>query len=212
MPPRALVNDLWEGPLPDELQDLSVAEKLMIARAFTFTQLHTCTRKGNPSDRQKRIQGNTISFAQDAALLLLDALPLHPSKLGDFLVLYFTDEDYKTSRYSRQYTVRRQKVQDALMWLRLHNPFYADISVDKDILASLPEDGIPPELEERIMCSEAHTPSLQQCGPADASFQGSSDSTTDTTYPFRAAVIDVEGEGINPVSLWNAALTGREKS
>ena len=89
MPPRALVNDLWEGPLPEELQDLSVAEKLMITRAFTFTQLHTCTRKGNPSDRQKRIQGNTISFAQDVASLLLDALPLHPSKLEDFLLLYF---------------------------------------------------------------------------------------------------------------------------
>ena len=50
--------------------------------------------------------------------------------------------------------------------------------MDEDILASLPENGIPSELIETIIRSDAHAPSLQQYGPADASFQGSSDDNT----------------------------------
>ena len=42
--------------------------------------------------------------------------------------------------------------------------------MDEDILASLSENGIPAELLERVAHLEAHAPSLQQYGVADASF------------------------------------------
>ena len=102
---------------------------------------------------------------------------------------------------------------EALLWLRCHNPFYATISIDESILAALPEDGVPIEILQQAVHLDAPFPSLQQSGPADASAkdQGEKD-VSDHPYPFRAAVIDVEGEGIDPINLWNAALTGHEKS
>ena len=42
--------------------------------------------------------------------------------------------------------MRRQVVYDALVWLKLHNPIYADVHIDGSRLAHLPEDDMPDEL------------------------------------------------------------------
>jgi hypothetical protein len=46
----------------------------------------------------------------------------------------------------KTFRVRRRVVYQALLWLRNHNPIYADISIDSDRLEELPEDGVPQEL------------------------------------------------------------------
>jgi len=49
--------------------------------------------------------------------------------------------------------VRRGKVIWALHWLVQHNPVYKDITIDYELLALLPSDGIPTELR-KIDCTE----------------------------------------------------------
>ncbi|KAJ7660155.1 hypothetical protein DFH06DRAFT_910375, partial [Mycena polygramma] len=41
-------------------------------------------------------------------------------------------------------TVRKERVQKALEWLKIHNHLYADVPVNQETLAALPEDGILP--------------------------------------------------------------------
>ena len=43
-------------------------------------------------------------------------------------------------------TVRKQKVHDALIWLRNNNPHYSELIINEDALDSLPENGVPPAL------------------------------------------------------------------
>ncbi|CAN0231991.1 unnamed protein product, partial [Ascophyllum nodosum] len=44
--------------------------------------------------------------------------------------------------------VRRQRVFDALNWLKANNPFYSDISINTDNLNSLPDNGSLQDLYE----------------------------------------------------------------
>ncbi|CAB4005608.1 Hypothetical predicted protein [Paramuricea clavata] len=46
----------------------------------------------------------------------------------------------------RDFTVRRHKVLEAVLWLKTNNPFFKDIEIDRDVIQSLPENGIPDEL------------------------------------------------------------------
>ncbi|CAH3103919.1 unnamed protein product, partial [Pocillopora meandrina] len=48
---------------------------------------------------------------------------------------------------------KRQRVSCALHWLVQHNPVYKDITIDYELLAFLPSDGIPTELR-KIYCTE----------------------------------------------------------
>jgi len=60
----------------------------------------------------------------------------------------------------RDCRVRRQKVLQAITWLKDKNPFYADIVIDYDALACLPEDGIPqdfPAVEDQQSNEEQET-------------------------------------------------------
>src|SRR6266496_3812720 len=40
----------------------------------------------------------------------------------------------------RDFTVRKSKVCRALLWLRENNPYYNDITIDREILESLPKN------------------------------------------------------------------------
>ena len=126
MPQFALANDLWAGPVPLELQDLTEAERIFISRGFTFTQLHTIPAKDAPEHRQKRQQGHTVSFPQNSAQLL-NMLPLDVDRAREFLTVYYTGSDRRVVRQAKQYVVRRTEVEAALRWLKVHNIIYVDM-------------------------------------------------------------------------------------
>jgi hypothetical protein len=48
---------------------------------------------------------------------------------------------------SKEFTVRRFKVQNALLWLKQNNPVYSDIMIGQDRLELLPIDGEMPDIE-----------------------------------------------------------------
>ena len=80
-----------------------------------------------------------------------------------------------------------------------HNPFYADVLVDADALASLPADGPLPGVGVRAAAADVGL----AVGPADAQQEG----PTVAGMPLNAAVLDTEGEGLLPRDLWQEALS-----
>lgn len=53
-----------------------------------------------------------------------------------------------------EFIVRRQKVADALAWLKEHNPFYAAIHIDPQALDALPADGNVDQHVRRILVAD----------------------------------------------------------
>ncbi|CAB3983695.1 Hypothetical predicted protein [Paramuricea clavata] len=68
-------------------------------------------------------------------------LPSHVADLPVLIVRRHGAEDTH-----RDFTVRRHKVLEAVLWLKTNNPFFKDIEIDRDVIQSLPENGIPDEL------------------------------------------------------------------
>ena len=58
-----------------------------------------------------------------------------------------------------QFRVRREKILNALLWLRANNTFYQDIDIDHDRIHTLPEDGIPLGIQqmEEDSCESSET-------------------------------------------------------
>ena len=89
---------------------------------------------------QHGYKGHILNLSQDIQTLL-DTLPPSVTDLP-ILVLRQTGANDSYSNF----TVRRQKVLDALLWLQRNNPFYKSTVIDHNILQQLPENGVPQEI------------------------------------------------------------------
>ena len=198
LPPAALANGNLALPLPPPLRDLTIAEQTFIARGHNLIRLHTLPGRSQPEDRQSSLRGNVISFPQNAGTVFA-SLPRPLANAPEMLTVLFTRDSQADLSRCPEFRVRRQVVHDALLWLRAHNPFYADIQLDTVALNQLPIDGIPPSV-----AIETNVPhSAPEQGAADAQVSAS---TVD--LPLGAAVLDTEGEDILPPDMWRRALAG----
>ncbi len=122
---------MYPGEVPDELKELSEIEEMLIAQVCAVMSVYRL-RGG-----QLGYRGNVINFSQDIQDFTTQ-LPRHPSSL-DVLVVRRKSANDPTA--FRDFIVRRSKVFRALIWLKENNPYYNDITIDKEILDSLPENG-----------------------------------------------------------------------
>lgn len=105
-------------------------EDMLIARIKTYMQVRYT--KG----RQLCYQDHIINFPQDITEIAAK-LPRLPE---DTDLVIIRRDDVDMSRHI-DFTVRRQKVLDALEYKIAHDPAYADLEIDQDALMSLPENG-----------------------------------------------------------------------
>lgn len=75
---------------------------------------------------------------------LTNSLPHYPK---DIPIIVVSMKGKGKGNTFKDVTVRRNKVEDALQWLSLHNPLYKDIKINQDSLNSLPQNGIPSDLQ-----------------------------------------------------------------
>lgn len=123
-------NDMDPGEVPEELQELTEIEEMLIAQVFTVMSVYRL-RGG-----QHGYRGNVINFPQDVQEFTTH-LPRHPSTLN---VLIVRRQSVNDPMAFRDFRVRRDKVARALLWLKEHNYYYKDINIDNETLDSLPED------------------------------------------------------------------------
>ncbi|KAK3917798.1 ATP-dependent DNA helicase [Frankliniella fusca] len=122
-------NCMDPGVVPEELCNLTYIEKQLIARIHPVISLYRV--KGN----QMKYSGNIINFTQDVQEVA-DVLPLRVSEINSILTFKL-----KTSSGYKDFNVRREKVFQALVWLKKHNELYHDIVISEKNLDSLPVDG-----------------------------------------------------------------------
>lgn len=142
-------NYMIPSPVPKQLQDLTQFEEMLITPAFPVMHVYT-----KPRDGQRAYKGHVLTLPQDVQQLA-DVLPRCPK---DLPVIIFTVNG--KDNCSTDFVVRRKIVSDALHWLtdmnedeEPNNPLYRNITIDKQIVASLPENGILKNVT-RIECGQ----------------------------------------------------------
>ena len=148
LPIFSVANNFQIGKTPPELMDLTLSEKLLISKyrpkMYVVKLRSTC----GPQAQQKGLKGNTITFAQDV-VKMASTLPANPDILTDHLRVVFIGKSRPTSDMLKKvFTVRREKVYNALNFLSENNPVYADVTISNTV--DLPIDDVPKEIMETL--------------------------------------------------------------
>ena len=131
----SLENSMIPSSIPDELQNLIHVEKMLITRALPIMQVYI--KPGG----QSGYLGDCITNLPQNLKELAKALPRYPKDLA-IIIVKVKGKDNKFN----DVTVRKQKVHNALLWLKNNNPHYSEVLINDQALNSLPENGVQPEL------------------------------------------------------------------
>lgn len=138
-PPESLANGLWVGEVPDALKSLGFFEKLLISRVRFMMYVV----KSQSSNRNK-LRGNIMTF-RSPTQKIYDALP-PPRKDMETVLAYVhmgPSPPDGTSMSRLPVFVRRNKVKEALEWLKQNHIGYKDTDIDEVSLNEYGEDDIP---------------------------------------------------------------------
>lgn len=138
LPLKSLANNLWIGSIPEQLRDLTYAERVLIARV----RHNRCVVR--VASGRGRLSANAIMFSNPTATVWR-MLPPSVDELSEVLAVVFmgpvrpAEDDWGRTPM----LVRRNRVADALSWLKLNHRDYEDLEVPVDNLESYPLCGIP---------------------------------------------------------------------
>ena len=153
--------------VPEILSNLSGAEQMLIARLAPTVHVHLLKHGGIVS------KGHCIAFPQ-AVQEPATILPRPPAEVGIICVRRQGKGDTH-----KDFRVRRDNVEGALLLLMDNNPAYGDVVIDGTRIENLPEDGELPNLRT-VEFSE--TERMNDQGPAPQQLDvGETDSTDDST-------------------------------
>ncbi|KAJ6487818.1 hypothetical protein C8R45DRAFT_827490 [Mycena sanguinolenta] len=135
IPKFALANHAWIGPVPEQLRDLSYAEQVMIAKV----RHNRCVMRVN--------SGRCFCLVDDRLTVVKVYHKLPPSRdeINEVLAFVFLgsaaprQEDFDRTPM----LVRRDKVAEALEWLKLNHEGYSDLEISYENLASYKLHNIP---------------------------------------------------------------------
>lgn len=110
--------------LPDQLKGLTTAEKALIQRISPLIPLHHI-KQGCFG-----LQGHTCAFEQNVT----DFVHVLPRLADDVTIIkilgHMRNEIGSSTTNPKMFTVHRNKVEEALVWLCLHNKEYKDVQID----------------------------------------------------------------------------------
>ena len=158
-PPLSLANGTYLGPVPSELLDLTPIEEAMIARCRAkcwIVQLKEESQTVVMPETQRGVCGHIIIYPQRPS----EIARVLPPSINDLLTpicVLFVGANPPTLEWLREKAkplcVRREKVRNALKWLKENNPLYIDIEINNDLLDTLDENHILPYHIEHIVPS-----------------------------------------------------------
>ncbi|KAF4617978.1 hypothetical protein D9613_013011 [Agrocybe pediades] len=150
VPLRALANGLWIGEVPTVLKNLTFAEQLLVSRV---KHNHCLVRVS--SGRAKMI-ANCITFAIPTARVY-HTLPPSREELSEVLACVFLGVEVPTDdQFARTpLLVRRNRVSEALEWLKVNHADYEDLNISKENLDSYFLSGVPVIVNFRKVASDS---------------------------------------------------------
>ena len=176
MPPESLANSFWIGPIPLVLQNLTFAEKMLISRI----RHNKCLVR--VSSGRAKMTANVIMFS-NPTVEVYHALPPSRRDISEILAFVFqgpvqpNESDIKRTPM----LVRRNKVKDALEWLKLNHTDYEDLHISLENLNDYPLVGVPVNIEYSKSDPDSGNKIASAMSVYDNEFE---DGTTDGPCPF----------------------------
>ena len=200
VPALALANRTFLGHVPEQLKDLTPVEESMIA---------LCRAKCCVVQLKEENEGQSIPFNQRGMKGHIIIYPQRPERIATVLpptiddivtpiCVIFVGSSPPTAEWLKEkakpLSVRREKVRNALIWLKRHNQLYKDILIDNERLDRIPTDTILPFHVQHVLPNDAQDILTSRY---DASVSLENDASTEDQspdIPFQNVVItDVDG-------------------
>jgi hypothetical protein len=205
-------NGMWVGNVPDQLRGLTIPEQKLISlyrHNSCIIKLHSPWH--SPDTAQPALKGNCITFPQNLSNIAT-SLPLSPNELSASIKIVFVGSSMPSRQHLRKIlTVRRQRIFNALVWLKGNNLLYSHISLDKHIIAALPVDDVPESIWETIDFilddKNAHAEREGYVEDPLTSNQAMSEEATSDFIPINpSGVLDVNGASVSVEDINNQML------
>lgn len=138
LPKLALANGNWLGEVPDQLKGLTFLENMLISRV----RHNACVLKVHSSGQYK-MRANAVMFNVPMPKVYR-VLPPSKEELEEILAFIFIGPEPTPDMHKRLPSfVRRNKVKDALEWLKVNHEEYSDLEISYSNLNQYPEGGPP---------------------------------------------------------------------
>ncbi|KAJ7433342.1 hypothetical protein B0H11DRAFT_1732885, partial [Mycena galericulata] len=121
----------------------------MIARCRAKCWIIQLKEEGDYSTpiTQRGVRGHVIVYPQKPSAIA-KVLPPSVDEVITPICVIFVGSNPPTSEWlqkkAKPLTVRKEKVLNALRWLRSHNPFYKDVEIDSTVFDGMPDETILP--------------------------------------------------------------------
>lgn len=157
LPPLSLANGMWLGDIPLALSILNLPERILIAKYFPaayIVKLYPKKKNAEFWDKdtlQSGLKGNVSTYklnVQDIAHLISGGTMPPPAQIlsATIGITFVGPRGQIIGALPEMFRVKRQRVRDALVWLKQNNRLYTDITISEEMLSQLPVDGFPIEL------------------------------------------------------------------
>lgn len=154
------VNTTCCHEFPAELNDLTLVEEALIARAHPVSSILKLRPAGraSPQSVYEGIRGHAVVLPQNPGPLI-NMLPSSTFQVHDVIrVVWASDKAHTKDQLRPFLTVRNDKVQAALEWLRRNNPMYQRIIINHEELNGWANEFIPTGIVDHIVqCAADHT-------------------------------------------------------
>ena len=160
-PALSLANGMWIGEVPLVLKILTLPERILVARYFLAAYIVKLypKKKGartwaEGNALHSGLQGNVSTYrlnTVDIATLMGQRTMPPPCRIlaATVGVTFVGPQNLPEKTLPGFLRVNRNRVRDALEWLKANNPIYADIVICADRLGELPTDGVPFEISSQ---------------------------------------------------------------
>ncbi len=189
-PSEALANFRWIGPVPEELRHLTWIEELLIARVHVCGSIVCLGQRNNPSSFFG-IKGHVVFLPQDTTRLI-DLLPMSPVSLSDIVKVVWTGKSKPDrSRLRSRFTVRKNKVYNALKWLvNNHEDYRNNVTIDEESISGWESTFIAIELLDTI--GHVSDPAAEDASRDGFSMDNPDNDDTADDLPFTSSgIVDV---------------------
>jgi hypothetical protein len=165
IPRFSLVNGLWVGDVPDVLGILNLPERLLIGLYFPAVYIiklypqQKGAKNWDTSALNSGLRGNVSTYQLSTSDIIAmtegQLLPHQPTLLAATIgITIIGPKNLPAKSLPSFLSVNRQRVKNALLFLKRENQLYRNIIISEEKLHLLPENGLPQELLQIIKYSD----------------------------------------------------------
>ncbi|KAJ6530741.1 hypothetical protein B0H19DRAFT_967449, partial [Mycena capillaripes] len=137
VPAKAVANHNYLGPVPRELKDLTVVEEAMIAlcRAKCWI-IQLRDEDPHMPTTQRGVRGHIIVYPQNPSAVATSLPPSIDDVTTPICVVFVGSQPPTAEWLQKKATpliVRKERVMNALAWLKVHNHLYKDVQINTTV-------------------------------------------------------------------------------